>query len=92
MARLGGRITVIQRAERLAELEDLVSAGAGDLRILPLLSEPARPAKRVILQAVKGADGPPRRLAGFLLHRAEGGYTDAAEAILRGAAALPLVD
>ena len=90
MARPGGRITVIQRAERLAELEGLIAVGAGDLRILPLLSDPARPAKRVLLQAVKGAAGPPRRLPGFLLHRAGGGYTAAAEAILREAAPLPI--
>lgn len=92
MARPGGRITLIQRIERLAELETLLGQGAGDMRVLPLAARTDRPAKRFILQAVKGADEPPRRLPGFLLHRADGaGYSEAAEAILREAAPLPLV-
>ncbi len=90
MARPGGSITVIHRSERLEELTDLLARGAGDVAILPLLAHADRPAKRVIVQARKGADGKLRRLPGLVLHRPDGPYTDELEAILRGGGPLRL--
>lgn len=89
-ARPGGTITMIYRAERLAELTTLISAGAGGLAVLPLLAAGDRPAKRVIVQARKGSAAPSRRLAGMVMHRPDGSYTEVVEAILRDGAALDL--
>ena len=47
-------------------------------------------AKRVIVQATKGAAGATRTTAGLVLHRTDDGYTAEAEAVLRGAQALKL--
>jgi tRNA1Val (adenine37-N6)-methyltransferase len=58
--------------------------------ILPLWPKTERPAKLVLLRGIKGARGPMQVLPGLVLHRADGSYTDAAQAILRNAAALKL--
>jgi tRNA1(Val) A37 N6-methylase TrmN6 len=73
-----GVLTIIHRSDRLEEIVDqLVRLGWGDVTVKRL-----PPAARVLIQARIG--GPVRRESSpLLLHRPEGGYTDAAEAILR---------
>jgi len=84
-----GYLTVIQKADRLADLLQACDNRLGDKRILPLASRTGRPAELVILQARKGAKGPFKLLFPFILHDgAEHGfdgkdYTAAAEEILR---------
>jgi tRNA1Val (adenine37-N6)-methyltransferase len=58
--------------------------------ILPLWPKTERPAKLVLLRGIKGARAPMQVLPGLVLHRADGSYTDAAQTILRDAAALKL--
>jgi len=58
--------------------------------ILPLWPKAERPAKLVLLRAIKGARVPMQILPGLVLHRADGSYTDAAQRILRSAGALTL--
>ena len=78
-----GTLTLIHRSDRLEEIATLLAQlGWGDIAIKAL-----PPAARVLVRARKGA--PARRHAPPLrLHREEGGYTEAAEAILRHAAPL----
>lgn len=83
--RPGGTVTIIQRADRLAELEAALPA----VTVLPLAAQPGAAPKRVLVRGVAGAATPPVRLAPFVLHRPDGPYNDAAEAILRHAAPLP---
>nr|WP_232822928.1 methyltransferase [Oceanibium sediminis] len=96
--RQGGSLTVIHRAERLADLLAGLSGRAGDIRVLPLQSRSGRAAGRVLVQARKGARAPLTLLAPFTLHEgarhvSDGAdYTAKAEAILRGVAPLPLGD
>ncbi len=90
MARPGGTITMIYRAERLAELERLLAVGAGELTVLALLPRAGRPAKRAIVWATKGSSAPARRLDGLVVHRRDGCYTEAVEAVLRDGAPLPV--
>ncbi len=93
IARAGGTVTLIHRADRAAEVIAALAKGAGDLVMLPLLPAKGRAAKRVIVQARKGAgaESPEPRLApGLALHTGDGGYTEAADAVLRGGAALDL--
>ena len=46
--------------------------------------------ERIIVQGRKGSRVGTKLLQGLVLHEADGRYTEAAEAVLRGGAALPL--
>ena len=84
-----GWLTVIHRADRLADLvAALTGTGGGAVRILPLWPKPGRPAGRVIVSARKGSRAPSELLPGLVLHRDDGGYTEAAQAVLRDGGAL----
>jgi tRNA1(Val) A37 N6-methylase TrmN6 len=74
-----GTLTIIHRGDRLNEIAmHLVRLGWGELTVKPLT-----PAARVLVRA-RRADRPTRREApALMLHRADGGYTEEAEAILR---------
>ena len=87
--REGGTITVIHRADRLADLLGLLAPKAGSFRIRPIQPFADEPAKRVLLRAVKTGKAPLVLLPPLVLHdRAGGKHTDEAEAILRGEGAL----
>ena len=92
MAKRGGSITFIHRAERLAALLAHLSSKAGAIVVFPLWPDAAgsKPAKRVIVRAHKGMATPLRLAPGLALHGEGGAYTARAEAILRDAAALEL--
>lgn len=90
MVRPKGSITIIHRADRLEHLLEQLSRRTGDIAIVPLWPGPGKPAKRIIVHARKGVATPTRLLPGVVLHGADGRYTEAAEAILRHGAALPL--
>lgn len=83
MLRGDGGLTLIHRAERLPELLAALSGRAGEVTVLPLWAGPRKPAKRVLVRARKGVAAPARLLAGVVLHRADGGFTAAAQAVLR---------
>ena len=89
-ARPGGGVTFVHRADRLDELLAALGRGAGGFVVFPLWPKRDRPAKRVLLRAVKGAKAPLRLAPGLLLHRDDGGYTAEAEAVLRGGRGLLL--
>lgn len=86
----GGTITLIHRADRLADLLALLAAKAGSFQIRPMHPYADDPAGRVLVRAVRGGRAPLRLLPALVLH-ARGGakHTAAAEAILRGEADLP---
>lgn len=86
-----GSLTLILAAPHLPEaLAALRTAGCGGIRILPLWPRAGQPARLVLLQARKGSRGPAALLHGLVLHQADGTFTEAAEAVLRGGAATPL--
>lgn len=83
--REGGRIVVIHRADRLADLLALLGDKAGGFQIRPVHPHADEPAKRVIVRAVKTGKAPLQLLPPLVLHdRAGGKHTAEAEAILRG--------
>ncbi|MTE01787.1 methyltransferase [Paracoccus sp. YIM 132242] len=95
--RPGGVVTLIQRADRLDVILAALGARAGSVAILPVAGRAGRDAGRVIVQATKGARGPLRLLATFVMHRepAHAGdredLTEAAAAVLRnGSPLVPL--
>ncbi|MBI1406614.1 MAG: methyltransferase domain-containing protein [Caulobacter sp.] len=87
--REGGSVTVIHRADRLADLLALLSAKAGSFRIRPIQPFADAPAKRVMVRAIKTGKAPLVLLPALVLHPRDGAkHTDQVEAILRGEAAL----
>lgn len=89
-ARPGGTVTLLHRAERLPDLLAGLRRGAGRITVYPFWPGRGRPAKLVLVQAVKGARAPLLLSPGLVLHEADGAYTEAAEAVLRHAEALRL--
>ena len=85
----GGTITLIHRADRLADILALLAPKAGSFRIRPIQPFEGVPAKRVVVRAVKTGKAPLVLLPALVLHEREGGkHAAAAEAILRGEATL----
>jgi len=90
LLRRGGTVTLIWRADGLAEVLNAVAADFGAIAVLPIFPKPNVPAIRVLLRAVKGSRAPTALLPGLLLADAGGRPSKEAEAVLRGGAALPL--
>ncbi len=88
--REGGTITLIHRADRLADLLTTLASKAGAFQIRPIAPFADAPAKRVIVRAVRTGKAPLRLLPPLVLHDRVGDakHTPAAEAIFRGAARL----
>jgi len=85
--REGGSITVIHRADRLADLLAQLGQGAGSFRIRPVQPFADEPAKRVLVRAIKTGKAPLLLLPAMVLHDRSGGkHTAQAEAVLRGEA------
>jgi tRNA1(Val) A37 N6-methylase TrmN6 len=87
--REGGTITLIHRADRLADILGLLAPKAGSVQVRPVHPFADEPAKRVLVRAIKTGKAPLRLLPPLVLHDREGGkHTAQTEAILRGEAAL----
>jgi len=87
--REGGTLTVIHRADRLADLLALLAPKAGSVQIRPVQPFIDAPAKRVLVRAVKTGKAPLLLLPPLILHARDGGrHTPETEAVLRGRAAL----
>lgn len=85
--REGGRIVVIHRADRLADLLSLLGEKAGSFAVRGIHPYADEPAKRVLVQAIKTGRAPLRLLPPLVLHARDGTkHTPEAEAILRGEA------
>ena len=88
-AREGGTITLIHRADRLADILGGLSPKCGSIRIRPVHPFADAPAKRVLVRATKTGKAPLELLPPLVLHDRDGGkHTAEADAILRGEAAL----
>jgi tRNA1(Val) A37 N6-methylase TrmN6 len=87
--REGGSVTLIHRADRLADLLALLAPKAGSFRIRPIAPFADAPAKRVIVRAIKTGKAPLVLLPPLVLHaRGSAAHAVEAEAILRGEADL----
>lgn len=87
--REGGSITVIHRADRLADLLALLAPKAGSLQMRPVHPFADAAASRVLVRAVRSGRAPLRLLPPLILHPREGNkHTPEAEAIFRGDADL----
>lgn len=86
----GGRLTMIHRADRIGDILAACEGRFGATAIYPLWPKAGVEAKRVLVSAIKGRRTLPRLLPGLVLHRQDGTYTEAADAVLRDAAPLDL--
>jgi tRNA1(Val) A37 N6-methylase TrmN6 len=89
-AREGGTITVIHRADRLADILIALAPKAGSFQVRPIAAFADAPAKRVIVRAARAGKAPLRLLPALVLHEREAAakHSPEAEAILRGEARL----
>src|SRR5215475_7520949 len=68
----GGALTLIWRADGLAEVLTALSRGFGSLMIQPVHADAGRPAIRVLVRAIKGGKAPTRVLSGLMLNDESG--------------------
>jgi len=88
-----GTLTFILPAATLPQcLDAMTAAGCAVSAVLPLWPKAGQAAKLVLVQGVKGGRSPLRLFPGLVLHRAEGVYTAEADAVLRGGAALTMIE
>lgn len=88
--RSNGVLTLIWRADGIAEVLAALSRGFGSLSILPVHGEAGRPAIRLLVRAVKGGRAPTRLLPGLTLNEESHVPKKEVTDILEGRAALPL--
>lgn len=90
MARDNGSVTFVHRADRIDALLGHLAGRAGGIVIFPLWPAAGHAAGRILVRARKQVAAPARLLPGLVLHEPGGGFTPAAEAVVRGGAALEL--
>jgi tRNA1(Val) A37 N6-methylase TrmN6 len=90
MVRPKGTVTFIHRADQFGRLITQLADRVGEIIVYPLWAGAGKDARRVVIQARKGIASPSRLCAGLVLHEADGRFTEAADAVLRHGAALPI--
>ncbi|MDA9523710.1 methyltransferase [Bradyrhizobium sp. CCBAU 11434] len=90
--RTNGVLTLIWRADGIADVLAALSRGFGSLSILPVHGEAGRPAIRVLVRAVKGGRAPMRLLPGLMLNDESAVPKKEVRNILEGRAVLPLAE
>jgi len=86
----GGVLTLIWRADGLAELLAALDSGFGNLAILPVHGDAKKPAIRVLVRAVKGGKAPTQMHAALMLNNESTMPNKQANDILAGKGVLPL--
>jgi tRNA1(Val) A37 N6-methylase TrmN6 len=86
-----GTLTVIHRADRRDEIVSHLHEIFGSVEVLELVPRQGEEPKRIIVRARKGNKSGVHLCAPLVLHKPEGGYTNAAEDILRHTKALSFV-
>ena len=85
-----GVLTLIWRADGLGDVLSALERGFGSLKILPVHSDAARPAIRVLIRAVKGGKAPTEILSAVVLNDKSAVPKKRVAEILEGKAVLPL--
>ena len=83
--RYKGRLAMVHRADRLADMLEPMQKRFGGLQIHPLYPKAGRDAKRVIVMARKGVRTPLSLSSGVVLHNMDGSYSPPVAAALDGA-------
>ena len=85
-----GTVTLIWRADGLADVLGALAPGFGAVTVLPVHGKPGEPAIRVLVSATKASRAPLAVLPGLVLNDRAGLPTRDAETVLRAGSALPL--
>jgi tRNA1(Val) A37 N6-methylase TrmN6 len=80
----GGMLTVIWRADGLADVLAALARGFGSLAIMPVHSAPASSAIRILVRATKGGRAPMELFPALVLNNEAGTPTPEASAVLGG--------
>lgn len=88
----GGALTLIWRADGIADALAALARGFGSLAILPVHADAARPAIRVLIRGVKGGKAPARVLGGLMLNDASGVPNKEVAEMLSGRRVLPFAN
>lgn len=88
LLRPSGELTLIWRADGIADVLAGIAAGFGAVALLPIYPKPDSAAIRVIVRTVKASRAPLMLLPGLVLADNNGNPTAEAEAVLRGGASL----
>jgi tRNA1(Val) A37 N6-methylase TrmN6 len=87
-----GTLSLIWRADGLAEVLEVLSPVFGAVTVLPVHPKPDEPAIRILARAAKASRAPLELLPGLILADRAGHPTPEAEAVLRAGAGLPLAE
>jgi len=85
-----GMLTLIWRADDLAEVLTALDRGFGSLAILPVHGDATSPAIRVLVRATKGGKAPTRLLRGLMLNDESAVPNKQLQEVLAGNGVLPL--
>jgi tRNA1(Val) A37 N6-methylase TrmN6 len=86
----GGVLTMIWRADGLAQLLAALDRGFGSLAILPVHGDAASPAIRVLVRAIKGGKAPLQMHAALILNSEAATPDQQVQDVLAGKGVLPL--
>jgi tRNA1(Val) A37 N6-methylase TrmN6 len=86
----GGVLSLIWRADGLAEVLAALDRGFGSLKILPVHGDATTPAIRVLIRAIKGGKAPTQLHAALMLNDETAKPNKQAQEILAGKRVLPL--
>ena len=86
----GGTLTLIWRADGLAEVLAALDRGFGSLAILPVHGDARAPAIRVLVRAIKGGRAPTQILPALMLNDESGVPNKEVQEVLAGKRVLPL--
>ena len=90
LLRSGGALTLIWRGDGLCEVVAALEKGFGSISLLPVHGDPAKPAIRVLVRAVKGGRAPAAIYPGISLRDATGAPDPYMAEVLAGKATLSL--
>jgi tRNA1(Val) A37 N6-methylase TrmN6 len=86
----GGVLTLIWRADGLAEVLAALDRGFGSLVILPVHGDAKAPAIRVLIRAIKGGKAPAQLQAALMLNEESAVPNKQVQEILAGQGVLPM--
>jgi tRNA1(Val) A37 N6-methylase TrmN6 len=85
-----GTLTLIHRADRLADVLAAMPRRAGGVAVRPVHPTAGGPATRILVRATAGSRAALRLLPPVVLHGADGAFTPEAQAIHKGEATIPM--
>lgn len=91
MVKPKGTVTFIHKTERLPEILSYFLGKLGDIVVYPLWPGKNKAAKRVLVSGIKNSNGALKLMPGIVLHQEDGKFTSDADAILRHAQGLNMM-